>query len=411
MQQSEQEQQKEQVIAQNEIPDLIINPYEVVNNSKKQIDYDKLIQSFGCQRIEQTHLDRIQALTQKPVHHYLRRGIFFSHRDLNQVLDAYEAGKGFYLYTGRGPSGESMHVGHLMPFIFTKYLQEAFDVPVVIELSDDEKFFHKSETTLEEYQRYGYENAKDIIACGFDVNKTFIFLSSQYAGHMYHNICKFQHAITYSQLRGIFGLNESDNCGKVAYPAVQAAPSLSSSFKHIFGKDEVMCLVPQGIDQDPYFRMTRDVCYKLKVPKTGCIHSQFLPGLHGFGTKMGTTDPTSAIFLTDTAKEIEEKIKKHALSGGGMTKKEHQEKGADLTVDVPYHYLRFFLEDDARLEEIRVQYGKGVMMTSEVKKELINVITKIVTEHQQRRALVTDEIVQKFMELRPLSNYPPKKNN
>lgn len=48
--------------------------------------------------------------------------------------------------------------------------------------------------------------------------------------------------------------------------------------------------------------MTRDVCYKLKVPKTGCIHSQFLPGLHGFGTKMGTTDPTSAIFLTDTPK-------------------------------------------------------------------------------------------------------------
>lgn len=51
-------------------------------------------------------------------------------------------------------------------------------MPVVIELSDDEKFFHKSETTLEEYQRYGMENAKDIIACGFDVNKTFIFLSS-----------------------------------------------------------------------------------------------------------------------------------------------------------------------------------------------------------------------------------------
>jgi tryptophanyl-tRNA synthetase len=78
---------------------------------------------------------------------------------------------------------------------------------------------------------------------------------------------------------------------------------------------------------------------------------------------------------------------------------------------VPYHYLRFFLEDDVRLEEIRAQYGKGVMMTSEVKKELINVLTKVITEHQKRRALVTDEEVKKFMELRPLANYPPKKKN
>lgn len=35
-----------------------------------------------------------------------------------------------------------MHLGHLLPFIFTKYLQEAFGVPLVIMMSDDEKYFH-----------------------------------------------------------------------------------------------------------------------------------------------------------------------------------------------------------------------------------------------------------------------------
>lgn len=44
----------------------------------------------------------------------------FSFRDMNQILDAYEKKKPFYLYTGRGPSSEAMHVGHLIPFIFTK---------------------------------------------------------------------------------------------------------------------------------------------------------------------------------------------------------------------------------------------------------------------------------------------------
>lgn len=37
----------------------------------------------------------------------------------------------------------------------------------------------------------GIENAKDIIACGFDLNKTFIFLDSLYIGNMYDNVCKF----------------------------------------------------------------------------------------------------------------------------------------------------------------------------------------------------------------------------
>jgi len=40
--------------------------------------------------------------------------------DVPGILDAYEAKKPFFLYTGRGPSSESMHLGHLIPFLFTK---------------------------------------------------------------------------------------------------------------------------------------------------------------------------------------------------------------------------------------------------------------------------------------------------
>jgi hypothetical protein len=51
---------------------------------------------------------------------------------------------------------------------------------------------------------------------------------------------------------GIFGFNESDCIGKIAFPAIQAAPSVSSSFPFIFGekrKDELPCLIPCAIDQ------------------------------------------------------------------------------------------------------------------------------------------------------------------
>ncbi len=46
-----------------------------------------------------------------------------AHRSLNEILDAVEKGQPFYLYTGRGPSSDAMHLGHLIPFVFTKYLQ------------------------------------------------------------------------------------------------------------------------------------------------------------------------------------------------------------------------------------------------------------------------------------------------
>ena len=47
----------------------------------------------------------------------------------NIILDNYESGKPFFLYTGRGPSNSSMHLGHLIPFELSRWLQEVFNVP------------------------------------------------------------------------------------------------------------------------------------------------------------------------------------------------------------------------------------------------------------------------------------------
>lgn len=81
------------------------------------------------------------------------------------------------------------------------------------------------------------------------------------------------------QAKGIFGFTPDANIGKSAFPAVQAAPSFSSSFPIVLqqglaakggaaaaggaGSGDMWCLIPQAIDQDPYFRMTRDVAPRL----------------------------------------------------------------------------------------------------------------------------------------------------
>ena len=41
---------------------------------------------------------------------------------MHSILKRVEENKPFYLYTGRGPSSDAMHMGHLIPFIFTKYV-------------------------------------------------------------------------------------------------------------------------------------------------------------------------------------------------------------------------------------------------------------------------------------------------
>jgi len=313
-----------------------------------------------------------------------------------------EGGKPFYLYTGRGPSSEALHLGHMIPFIFTKYLQDAFDVPLVIQMTDDEKFLWK-DMTLTQAHRLGFENAKDIIAVGFDPRKTFIFSDLDYVGTMYPNIVRIEKCVTASQAKGIFGFEDKDNVGKYSYPAIQAAPSFSSSFPKIFGKgSNVPCLIPCAIDQDPFFRMTRDVAPRLGLVKPAVIHSKFFPALQGSKTKMSASDPNSAIFMTDTPEEVLFKLNKYAFSGGKDSVEEHRKQGANLEIDVPYQYLSIFLFDDDKLEHIRKHYSTGALLTGEVKQILADVLTPFILEHQKARKAVTDDVVKAFMTPRKL---------
>ena len=63
-----------------------------------------------------------------------------------------------------------MHVGHLIPFIFTKWLQDVFDCPLVIQISDEEKAAFKG-YDFETLHKMGNENAKEIMSCGFNPKK------------------------------------------------------------------------------------------------------------------------------------------------------------------------------------------------------------------------------------------------
>lgn len=380
-----------------------VNPWEVGDN----VDYDFLIQEFGSTRIDDALIARVEKIIGEKVHPWLSRGVFFSHRELEKVLDLYEAGEPFYLYTGRGPSSEALHLGHMVPFLFTQWLQRVFKVPLVIQLTDDEKFYFKSYLTLEEASRLGFENIKDILACGFDLQKTFIFRNTDYIKELYPVVCKLSRHITLNKVVGTFGFNSSDHIGKYAFPPIQAAPSFSTCFPHIFGEgnDKVQCLIPCAIDQDPYFRMTREIAPKEGWLKPALIHSSFFPALQGPKSKMSASDANSAIYMTDTPEQIAKKIKTYAFSGGGATQEEHQKNGGNCDMDVSYQYLKFFYWDDEDLERIRQEYTAGTLSTSALKQKLIEVLCEFVKNFRKKRELVNDDLVWASMTVRDMTKF------
>lgn len=375
-----------------------ITPWSVkadrAENKTASIDYDHIISHFGCQKITDEDLNKVSSLCKNNLHKFFKRNLVFAHRSLNEILESINKGEKFFLYTGRGPSSTSMHLGHSIPFILCKYLQDQFKVPIVIQITDDEKFLCKN-MSFEEIRKCAHENIKDIIAYGFDEKLTYIF-SNYKQGHLfYKNTLKISKEISLNDVCKVFGFNNSTNIGMIEFPAKQIAAAFGSSFK--FLKKGTRCLIPCAVDQDPYFRLARDIAHKLDEPKPSTIYVRMLPDLQGTHQKMSASDKFSAIYLNDDMDSIKKKINKYAFSGGKETIEMHKELGGDTDIDVAYQYLRFFLEDDDELKRLEEGYQKGEIGSGFMKKRCIEVIQNYVKGYQEIRGKVTNEIVNQFM--------------
>lgn len=349
-----------------------VTPWEV----EGAIDYDKLIQEFGTKKISPALRERLLKNAGEG-NVMLEREYFFSHRDLDLVLDDYEKGKGFFLYTGRGPSGP-MHIGHLVPLVFTKWLQDRFKVNLYIEITDDEKFLHKRNLSWKDTQKYGAENIRDIAAVGFDPDRTFIFYDSEYASNVYPLLMQTAKKVTFSTAKAVFGFTNETNIGMIQYPAYQMVPTFF---------EKKRCLIPAAIDQDPYWRIQRDVAESLGFHKTAAIHSKFIPPLQGMDGKMSASVADTAIWLNDGEAAVRKKIMKYAFSGGRETIEEHRKLGGNPDVDVSFQWLKMLFEPDGqRLKKIEGEYRSGQMLTGELKQILVDKLNAFLVKHREMAA-------------------------
>ncbi len=206
---------------------------------------------------------------------------------------------------------------------------------------------------------------------------------------MYPLALKISKKINFSLVKAVFGFKNQSNIGIIFYPSLQIVPTF-------FEKDK-RCLIPAGIDQDPYWRVQRDVAEKLGYKKTACIHSKLLIPLEGPYGKMSSSKPQTAILLSDDEETVRKKIFKYAFSGGQPTIEMHRKLGGNPEIDVSFQWLKYFFEpDDKKLEEIERLYREGKLLTGEIKEMLIEKINKFLKGHRKRKERAERKI-KKFM--------------
>jgi tryptophanyl-tRNA synthetase len=177
----------------------------------------------------------------------------------------------------------------------------------------------------------------------------------------------------------------------IAFPPLQGVPCFLPSI--IEGKPTPV-LIPAAIDQDPYWRLTRDIAEKMGFYKPAQIHSKFLPSLQTIG-KMSSSNPETALFTTDPPKIIEEKIS-NAFTGGQPTISLQRKLGANPGICSVFSYLKYLFDTPVESNERELKCRSGNLLCGECKHDLSNHSTTFISMFQERREKAK-ELVSDFL--------------
>ena len=262
-------------------------------------------------------------------------------------------------------------------------------------LTDDMKLLHSKSLSIEAVRRYDIDNAKDILAFGFNPLKTFLFSNLDYVGGaFYENIIGVARHISVSDIKLALRFGDDDNVGMFYCCSTQSAGTFATSFPGILGTDQdqlraMSCLIACSYDIDGYFTEVRKHAEKLCHLKPAFLYSSLLPALQGAHAKMSASIIESAIFLTDSPSMIHDKLE--------IAFPDRAEDTEAL-----FQYLRFFVKGDQELEELEYGFRSEKLAVKDLRVKLTEVIQKQIIKFQEDRAKITDSYLEDIMTRRLL---------
>ncbi len=314
-------------------------------------------------------------------------GLLFCHRDFDEFFKKLKKGEKVAIISGFNPSSK-IHLGHKSFLDVHLFFQKEYGIHSFIPISDDESYVVGKVETQKEALINARHLVKELLALGFDPKKTHVYIDQVFT-NIYNLAIKLSKKVTGSTIKAVYGYGDDTNSGMFFYPIIQAAHIL---LPLVLGYEHV--LVPVGLDQDPYIRISRDLAAKFNLPKPAEVCSVLLPGIDG--EKMSKSRPESAIFLDEDLSSIKKKVMR-AFSGGRSTLEEHRKLGGIPEKDVALKYLTAYFVDAKESARLEKEYRAGKILSSELKERLYKELEKFLTSYKKKLAKVKESDVDKVL--------------
>ena len=342
------------------------------------VDYDKLVNQFGIQKIS----DMIGDI--KDPQRLMKRGVVFGHREFNEINDLINKKEDFAVVTGMMPSGQ-MHIGHKMvvdQLIWYQKKGAMLSLPIA-----DLESYAARDMSFEKGRKIAVEEyLTNWIALGLDLERddVNVYLQSQNKS-LFDLEFKASRKTNFSQLHAIYGFDNSTNIAHVQAPLMQVADILLPQIEEFGGPKKVV--VPVGVDQDPHIRLTRDIAHRLNEElgflQPASTYHRFLTGLTG--DKMSSSKPNTAIYLNEEPEVAAKKVKT-AKTGGRESLKEQEELGGEVDKCVIYEMLVYHLiDDDGELDRIREECLSGQLRCGDCKMRTSELMQKYFEELKDKQ--------------------------
>lgn len=334
-------------------------------------DYEHVFKEFGLKKMPSEILEKAN-------HYFFERGIVIAHRDFERVFERIQTKRPFINITGIASSG-NYHLGHKLDIDLFRYFK-SHGARNYFAVCDLDAYCSRTKiNSLAEAKKFAVANISDALALGLEEDD--IYIQSKKEQRYYEFAFELSKKITNATSEAIYG---SIDLGKISANLLQYADILHGQLSEFEGK--MPSVTGIGLDQDPHARSVRDIAkrlpYDLELPSF--IYFKHQSGLLQ-GKKMSSSVPDSAIFLNDSLKDAERKIKK-AFTGGQPTAEEHRKKGGVLEIDKVYELLLFHYPDTKKLEKIASDFSAGKLLSSEMKQIAIDYFTDFLEEHQRKVA-------------------------
>jgi len=344
-----------------------VNPW----SSKGVQNYEHVFKEFG--------LSEFPEKWRKKLDHYLfERNLVVAHRGFDKVMKRIEEKKPFINITGIASSGP-FHLGHKVDVDLFKFFKE-HGAKNFFAIADIDGYTSREKIkTMRDAKEIAIDNVADALALGLEPKD--IYVQSQRDARYFEFTFELSKKITRNMFNAVYG---HVDIGKISAAILQYADIIHPQLKEYEGK--MPSVTGIGLDQDPHARLTRDIAkrlpYDLEVPSF--MYFKHQSGLMK-GSKMSSSAPDTAIFLSDSQSEIKRKVSK-AFTGGWESVEKQKKFGGRPDICKVREILGFHLPDSKKLNEIIYSCKAGERLCGETKAFTIEFLQKMLAEHQKKKA-------------------------